>query len=150
MMDQEQVIAEHLRAMATQQPGRNGEPPELEELRASTEAELAEQLAAMETIRSRNYRGAAGPEFDDERVMAEIDGNGTLVSMEISPFAMRDMDAAELSRACTEALDAARAALSAQLQELVTGSNATDLASTPPVVDVSGAFRHVKEMTWPR
>lgn len=148
MTDQEQAVAEQLQALLAQ-TDRIDNLSELEEFRASVETDLGERLATLRAIQSQNYRGAAGPESDDERVVAEINGKGALVSMEISPLAMRDMDAGELSRACTEALDAARAALSAELQERVTGLIDTDIGSSTPIVDVAEAFQQVREKTWP-
>lgn len=145
MTDQQQLIAERLRAMGALD---RREQLDLDELLRSTEADLTEHLAAMDEIRNQTYRGAGGPERDDERVVAEVAGNGALLSMEISPYAMRDLDADGLANACTEALEAARSAMSEAVRERFAGIAEVDLEATPPITDAAEALRQAREMTW--
>lgn len=145
MTDQQQLIAARLRAIGAID---SRDRLDLDELLRSTEADLSEHLAAMDEIRNRTYRGAAGPECDDERVVAEVDGNGALISMEISPHAMRDMDADGLALACTEALEAARSAMSEAVRDRFAGIAEVDLEATPPITDAAEVLRQAREMTW--
>lgn len=90
-------------------------------------------LQEIEDVQSATYEGFSGlldegdeaEIADDERerqrrVLAEISGRGKLLRIDIGPYAMRDMDAEELSRACVEALMAARQKMAATLTSRIT------------------------------
>lgn len=84
-----------------------------EEIRAQVQERVDEITGGLLSVQSETYRGSAG---DDDQVVAEVNGNGKLVNVEISPYAMRDLDAAELSRACVDAIAAARKTLNTELR----------------------------------
>lgn len=128
---------------------RDAAPP-TEGARQETEARLAGLQAELADLMGRTYTGAAGPEGEDERVVAEIDGNGELLRVEISPLAMRDFDAKQLSAACTEALAAARDRLAAALEARIPMSAQTGGEGIPELPDMGAIFQHAKEMAWRR
>jgi hypothetical protein len=86
---------------------------------SGTREQLRAMVEKLNAGRSGTVLGAAGPDGDDTRVVAEVDGSGTLVALEISPHGHRDLDAVALGVACTEALDAARLTLAAQLRSVI-------------------------------
>lgn len=60
---------------------------------------------------------SAESQFDrGVRVIAEVDGRGRLLRVEISPFAMRDLDTDDLAAACTEAIRLARTEAAAEME----------------------------------
>jgi DNA-binding protein YbaB len=126
-----------------------------EEARQEADAKLADLRAQLAEIAGQTYPGFAGPEADDERVVAEVDGNGQLVRVEISPYGMRDLDAKELSVACTEAIAAARERLAAEFEQRLP-TVAQEAARTaeqagqapPPAPDLDEIMRHAKELSW--
>jgi DNA-binding protein YbaB len=122
----------------------------VEEARQEAAAKLADLQNQLAEIQARTYVGAAGPEGDDERVVAEVDGNGELIRVEISPYGMRDFDAGQLSIACTEAIAAARDRLAAAFQERLPMTAQTSGEGMPELLDMGEIFRHAKEMAWRR
>lgn len=125
----------------------------IDEARRDVDTSLEELRAQLAEIAGQTYIGAAGPEGDDERVLAEVDGNAQVVRIEISPYAMRDLDARELSVACTEALAAARARLAAEFEQRLPATAAGAQAgaqAVPPLPDLDEIMRHAKELSWRR
>lgn len=114
-------LREFITALADREVGRLSP----DEIRAQLQERVNKITGGILEVRSGTYRGSVD---DDEHVVAEVNGTGKLVNLEISPYAMRDMDAAELGRACGEAIAAARKALSDELR----GALARVTGQTPP------------------
>jgi DNA-binding protein YbaB len=72
---------------------------------------LQERLAALrpafESFESQTYEGTAA----DGEIVAEVDGRGILLRIDIGPFAMRDLTATEIAGACADAIGVARSSL---------------------------------------
>lgn len=84
-----------------------------EEIRTQVQERVDKVTGGLLSVQSETYRGSAG---EDDQVVAEVNGNGKLVRVEISPYAMRDMDAVELSRACVDAIEVARKSLNTEMR----------------------------------
>lgn len=84
-----------------------------------------DELAA---VQSGSYEGKAA----GDQVVAEVDGHGGLMRLEIGPYAMRDLDAGELGQACTAAISAARITLSEALLAHVATEKAESAGSVEP------------------
>jgi DNA-binding protein YbaB len=98
-----------------------------------------EGLAA---VQSGRYEGKAA----DDQVVAEVDGHGGVARLEIGPYAMRDLDAGGLAEACTEAIGAARTALSEALMAHVSTVRGGAAAAIPPErTDPREIWRKAKE-----
>jgi DNA-binding protein YbaB len=97
---------------------------------------LHERISAMTQrfaeLQSQTFEGMVD---DDDRVIAVVDGRGKLVRIQISPYAMRDLDAAELSAACTNAIVAARTNAAQSLGESLKALTGFDLENAPPPAD---------------
>ncbi|MBM7789701.1 YbaB/EbfC family nucleoid-associated protein [Tenggerimyces flavus] len=103
---------------------------------------MTRQLAELQT------QAFEGRVDDDDRVVAVVDGRGTLLRMRVSPFAMRDLDAAELSRACTEALAAARINAAESMGEALKRLTGFDLVNAPPLPDPGQIWQARKASGW--
>ncbi|MEQ4208613.1 YbaB/EbfC family nucleoid-associated protein [Actinopolymorpha sp. B9G3] len=64
---------------------------------------------------SRQYDGSAA----DGEIVAVVNGLGNLLSIEIGLAAMRDMDAAALSSACTDAIAAAQLSVTEEMKSVM-------------------------------
>lgn len=107
---------------------------------------LHERISAMTRqlaeLQSQTFEGTVD---DDDRVVAVVDGRGKLLRMQISPYAMRDLDAAALSRACTEAVAAARIAAAASMGEALKRLAGFDLENAPPPADPRQIWREARK-----
>lgn len=138
---------------ARQAAAANG--TDIEAMRARSE-EISQQLAA---LRERTFNGLPDEEDDDsgERhtdrtatVIAEVDGRGRLLTVDISPFAMRDLETDELTAAIVEAIKLARTQASEQMREVFAEltPKLTDMPEAPPVshADVAEVLAEAKEV----
>lgn len=96
---------------------------------------------ALDEIYTSTYEASAA----DDQVVAIIDGRAKVRWLDISPRAMRDLDASELSAACADAIATARRALAEELEIHIRDIGGVDLQTAAPPEDVRAIWRRAME-----
>lgn len=159
MSDQSAQLTEYLEAMLARTRGAAADVGQQPEPGTGVAAmrERAERIRAkLAELDGRTFNGLTEEEDEAERatreprVLAEVDGRGTLLSIDINPYAMRDYDAAELAQACTDAIKAARLQASAHIEETFAelAPQVEDMPTAPDLsgMDVDEILRQAKEV----
>lgn len=113
----------------------------LESVRGSLQDRLHEMTEAFAEVQSRTFEGSAG----DDQVVATVDGRGGITSVDISPYAMRDLSAAELGPAAAEAIRVARQSASEALRASLGDLVDVEAGSSPRPADPREVLRQARE-----
>ncbi|MFD2081818.1 YbaB/EbfC family nucleoid-associated protein [Actinopolymorpha cephalotaxi] len=111
----------------------------------AVQARVDQVLAAVGRAQEQTF------EATDESgtVSAGVSGSGELVGVEITPQAMRDLDATELAAACREAIQNARLGMAAGMMSALKETAGFDLEEAPDPADPREAWRQAtKESGW--
>lgn len=158
MTDEGRDLASYLRAMmaASEQVDVQRDPEQLRAQSAGLTAKLSELAGRTFTgipddEEDDRARGDSEARFDREvRVVAEVDGRGRLVNLEISPFAMRELETDDLATACTEAIRRARVEAAEQIEAVLAELRpAVDLPPRPEISldDIEELFTAAREVS---
>lgn len=107
----------------------------------SLQDRLHAMTEAFAEVQSRTFEGSAG----DDQVVATVDGRGGITSVDISPYAMRDLSAAELGPAAAEAIRVARQSASEALRASLGDLVDVEAGSSPRPADPREVLRQARE-----
>jgi DNA-binding protein YbaB len=111
----------------------------------AVQGRIAQVVAAISQAQEQPFEAAD----ESGLVLATISGRGELIGLEITPKAMRDLDAAGVAAACKEAIDNARLGAAQRMASSVKEVAAFDLEEAPAALDPREAWRKaLKESGW--